>query len=379
MLDKLEIRSFFRNPRSIESFVWIMFVILFSIVASNAQGNDGYAFDMANDIRGFYSGFMNVNQLSDWWDFMGKDFANVTYQTKWYNGDPVDANEQALANLEFVIVGIISVRQLRVRNDSCPVRYIFNVTTPGCFAEYNSGSEDRQSYGPVLNATGAPSYRYRTSQELGCTLGCYFSGMLGTYPISGFSEDLPAPAGNSSYADALARLNDLSAGRWIDRHTRAVFVELTLYSVAADVLASVSMSLETPVAGGVVPFITVLTMRMENLFPTARNGGPLAAEGILLLLLLAYTALAVREWRAKGTAQYWAGGWAVVDWANYLLLYAAFGVRYGAFVSAHAIKFPPGPTDRAYYGNAGGLVELWKNLLGVNAVLTYFKVIDRWP
>ena len=313
---------------------------------------------MTNDIRTFFSGFMNIAQLSDWWGFMTPSFLNVVYPTAWYNGDALQQSDLGLVNLEYVVVGTVGVRQLRVRNNSCTSRYTFNGSNPGCFADFSSSAEDQSPYGPVNRATGTPSFTYSTAKQLGCVSACYFSGLYAVYPTSGFYQALPSAAGgNVSAAAAAGLLADLFAGRWLDRHTRAVFVELALYNVAANLLAAVTLSLELPAGGGVVPFIAVDTIRIENLFPTARaSAGPLAAEALLFALLLGYTAQAAREWRAAGTAAYWAGAWAWVDWANFLLFFAAYIVRLAAFAAAAQIRFPPNPLEHASYAQAGSLV-----------------------
>jgi hypothetical protein len=359
-----------RNPRSIESLSWIGFVLLFTFVAVAGQGNDGYAFDMANDIRTLLSTFMDLQKSSDWWDFMSQTFLPFIYQSAWYNGDPLEQSELGLANLEYIIIGQIGVRQLRVRNDSCKLRYVFNGSNPGCFADFSSSAEDKTPYGPIDNATGRPVFQYSTAKQLGCTTACYVGAMYAVYPTSGFFEEFPpALGGDTSLANATEKLADLMAGRWIDRHTRAIFVEFALYSVTTNLLAPISLSLELPAGGGVIPFIGVSTIRAENLFPTATSStAPLAAEALLLLLVLAYTGQAIREWRAAGTTKYWSDIWSVVDWLNFLLLYGAFGVRLSVFSTATKISFPPSPSDPTSFAQVGSMVELWKNLLGANAV-----------
>lgn len=359
-----------RNPRSVESLSWIVFVILFTLVATAGQGNDGSSYALANDIRTLLSNFMGLGKASDWWGFMTDTFLPLLYATTWYNGDPLQASDVGLTNFEYVIVGKIGIRQLRVRNDSCKVRYTFNGTNPGCYADFSSSAEDQRPYGPIDNSTGLPMYRYSTAKQLGCTTACYSSGLYAVYPTSGFFEQLPPATGsNTSLNNATEQIAELMAGRWIDRQTRAVFAEFAVYSVATNLIAPISLSLEFPAAGGAIPFIAVNTIRAENLFPTAASSaGPLAAEALLFLLLVAYTAQAAREWRAAGTSSYWSSAWAAVDWLNFLLLYATYGVRLAAFANASKIRFPPGPNEAASFAQVGSLVELWKNLLGANSV-----------
>jgi hypothetical protein len=221
--------AFLKNPKSVESGFWIIFVILFSFVATLAQGNDGYAYKITSEIRSLYAEFTTISKFNNWWDFMSEDFLNTMYQDTWYNGDNISSSDVGLVNFQFLVVGPVYTRQLRVRNDSCKSRYEFNATSrPLCFADFSSTTEDRNPYGPLDNTSGLPSYVYRSSEQLGCMAGCYTSGFVGMYPVSGFLEMLPTPLGNASRDAAAERLKELKDGRWIDRGTRVIFVEFSL-------------------------------------------------------------------------------------------------------------------------------------------------------
>ena len=53
----------------------------------------------------------------------------------------------------------------------------------------------------------------------------------------------------SSYNDTTQRVQNAFSEDWVDRYTRAVFVEFSLYSMAEDLTTSVSILFEFPLSG----------------------------------------------------------------------------------------------------------------------------------
>ncbi len=51
------------------------------------------------------------------------------------------------------------------------------------------------------------------------------TGRVTTYELSGFEIYMP-----NTKAEALKIMNDLQANRWIDEHTRAIFVDMIIYN-----------------------------------------------------------------------------------------------------------------------------------------------------
>lgn len=61
-----------------------------------------------------------------------------------------------------------------------------------CYGDFNSGNADLSSFGPIVPGTGQRMYRYITSKQLGCTIGCGTVGTVANYPGGGFSIELPS-------------------------------------------------------------------------------------------------------------------------------------------------------------------------------------------
>ncbi len=63
---------------------------------------------------------------------------------------------------------------------------------------------------------------YQTSSQL---RGSSSSGLISTYAGGGFVQDLTL-----NYSGAQAQLDDLNTNLWLDRGTRVVFLDFTVYN-----------------------------------------------------------------------------------------------------------------------------------------------------
>ncbi len=61
-------------------------------------------------------------------------------------------------------------------------------------------------------------------------------------------------------AEAYSALKQLEAVRWLDRHTRAVLVEMTLFNPATTLFSCVTLLLEIPPSGGTTPSAQVTSV-----------------------------------------------------------------------------------------------------------------------
>ena len=78
------------------------------------------------------------------------------------------------------------------------------------------------------------SWIYRSQADLD---GSYHSGMIENYDGGGFAQVLGA-----NRSASLSIIRQLRADRWIDRRTRAVFVDFTLYNAELNVFAAIRFS-----------------------------------------------------------------------------------------------------------------------------------------
>ena len=61
----------------------------------------------------------------------------------------------------------------------------------------------------------------------------------------------------------MQKIEQLKTDRWIDRQTRAVIVEFTIYSLSAELAAVVQLLYEKNSQGVVKPFVQVMPLEMR--------------------------------------------------------------------------------------------------------------------
>lgn len=134
-----------------------------------------------------------------------------------------------------------------------------------CDDKYSWDSEDRTpQYTPGWkltnqNASSYPEYsawRYRGTTELKSRP---FLGHLALYRGGGYKADF-----GSTIDGAGTVISDLKSNNWVDKYTRAVFVEFTVYNGYSNLYCVANLLLEFTAAGGVVPFIQLLSTRIDR-------------------------------------------------------------------------------------------------------------------
>jgi hypothetical protein len=101
---------------------------------------------------------------------------------------------------------------------------------------------------------------YQTSSQLH---GSTTTGLVSRYGGGGFVQDLTA-----NYDDASAEINDLKANLWIDRGTRVVFLDFTVYNANINLFCQIKLTVEFPASGGAIPsksFSTVKLIRVSSI------------------------------------------------------------------------------------------------------------------
>lgn len=118
-----------------------------------------------------------------------------------------------------------------------------------CNSEYSITSQQEGSYGvgwtPLVGNSTREEYRYTTAEVLE---GYPYWGELGMYSGGGYVVRL---RGNAS---ALRwKMEQLESEGWIDKYTRAVFIEFTVYNPGVNLFAVATMLAEFRPSQGIVP------------------------------------------------------------------------------------------------------------------------------
>lgn len=162
-------------------------------------------------------------------------------------------------------------------------------------------------------------WRYQTAMQLD---GVPFWGRKAIYSGGGFTADL-------GYFTEQAKnvIRDLQTCNWIDKYTRAVFVELTLFNAPANLFSSVTYLVEFAGTGAAITFLRVDT------FSLYQHVGSITAvvavcEFIAIVIFIVVFYLTCRKIYNTRTA-FFKNIWNIVDVAQLALCFSAVALYVG--------------------------------------------------
>eukprot|EP00058_Branchiostoma_floridae_P012739 XP_002598227.1 hypothetical protein BRAFLDRAFT_69570 [Branchiostoma floridae] len=186
-----------------------------------------------------------INDVQSFWNFIRYTLTPALYGNQWYNGDSREPGGFMTDKTSYV-VGPVRLRQLRVAKDSScklaePVEGIFL----DCTNAYSYLTQDSSSYGmgwsetPHANASSLVQnetnpWVYRHSADIPVV------GTHSTYWDGGYYVTLA----NTTPTAVLATVAQLEPSGWIDRYTRAVFIEMTIYNPHANLFSVLNLLTE---------------------------------------------------------------------------------------------------------------------------------------
>ena len=159
---------------------------------------------------------------------------------------------------------------LCLSTETCPQKY--NTGREYCTSTYSERYENKKSHArgwKDLDIKISPKYGvdlversrenpwlYRSPSELD---GHIFMSRLHTYPGGGYVRTL-----GTTVQEANATLSYLKRHLWLDTSTRAVFLEFSTYNNNGKLYCIVTLVLEFNPDGGVIPYSSVITTRLER-------------------------------------------------------------------------------------------------------------------
>ncbi|MCI4383146.1 hypothetical protein PGIGA_G00023010 [Pangasianodon gigas] len=185
------------------------------------------------------------------------------------------------------LVGNARLRQVRVHKDSCRTSSFMSRSIHDCHAPYSWEVEDMGSYGPGWNRSMDVNlsksflmpWRYQTQSRLRAHP---IWGGVAFYRGGGFVVDLGPNKQNAS-----SLLQYLFDNIWVDKYTRALFVEFTVYNANVNLFCIVTLMFETTAVGAFQYRSDLQSVRLYQ-----STGGfhifMMASEAIYFLFILYY-------------------------------------------------------------------------------------------
>eukprot|EP01012_Entosiphon_sulcatum_P018547 TRINITY_DN2327_c0_g1_i2.p1 TRINITY_DN2327_c0_g1~~TRINITY_DN2327_c0_g1_i2.p1 ORF type:complete len:683 (+),score=89.56 TRINITY_DN2327_c0_g1_i2:348-2396(+) len=193
----------------------------------------------------------------------------VALPTTWYNNDTLSKYDSKFALWYNYLVGTMRLRQLRVGEGGdkqpslCKLSKKFDAVLTTCYPPFHTKKQSTQSFGNQ-SAPISSAFRWQSAKDLcksnrWCGENIY--GRKKTkYPPNGFVWDFTKDA-----TQAVAELQQLKAGRWIDAQTRAVVVEFTLYNPNIRIICAIQLLVEFFPSGTVATSDSVKPMNLLGL------------------------------------------------------------------------------------------------------------------
>lgn len=253
--------------------------------------------------------FKDITTMKEFWMYADGPLAEGLYWEQYYNGKNVSQEDLGFIYFENKILGRPRLRQLRVKNDSCVVHDDFKSVIKECYAPYSPGAEDQNPFG-VGNGS---AWEYQTEKDLE---GRSYWGRITSYSGGGFTMLLePTKAATAS------KIAELKQNLWLDRGTRVVFMDFTVYNANINLFCIIKLILEFPATGGVIPSFNFRTVKLIR-YVTNFDYFVMACEGIFILFIVYYTIEEILE-ITKHKLQYFKSFWNVLDVIVIFLGYVA--------------------------------------------------------
>jgi hypothetical protein len=284
-LDKLQTdRELVIKTTLRELIIYLVFLIVICIVTYGMASNITYYYTRAMknlfvDVElqeGSEDTFESISSMDDFWTYTEGPLLNGLYWEKWYNQENVSQDEFGYLYYENKLLGRPRLRLLRVRSDSCRIHDKFEGEITNCYDDYSSGVENTSNFGLNNNKS---AWTYQSSDELDSR---QYWGRLATYSGGGFTQLLP-----QTRKQAEAKIAELKENLWLDRASRVVFIDFTVYNANINLFCVVKLIVEFPATGGAITSAVLRSVKLLR-YVSAWDYFVMACELIFCLFIIYY-------------------------------------------------------------------------------------------
>ncbi|XP_061130484.1 polycystin-2 [Syngnathus typhle] len=192
--------------------------------------------------------FRSLSTMEDFWKYTEGPFLNNMYWEAWYNASrPENPTHIFYENL---LLGVPRLRQVKVRNESCSVHEDLRDQVRDCYNVYTRANEDTAPFGPGNGTAWTHVAEARAN-------GSSHWGRVSKYGGGGYYQDL-----SRTRQESAVQLRFLKDHQWLDRGTRAVFLDFAVYNGNINIFCIIRLLLEFPATGGAVTSWQFQTVRL---------------------------------------------------------------------------------------------------------------------
>ncbi|XP_054716287.1 polycystin-2-like [Uloborus diversus] len=336
---EVKMYSLIREISAYFLFLWIIMILSYG----NRDPNNFYLREAL--INGFikpgdlWVEFNNVNTEKRFWNWTYNALVPELFALPWYNGrDPLGLRLY-LDDRSNLKIGYAVLRQVRIQPRSCKVSWLMETITPECAAFGGVVFEDGTLYTKGWKRVSSnetlvpPEYKYLTASQL---KGYPFWGQMDWYGGGGYVVPLVATR-DSGVQVLLQKLERLEREGWIDKHTRAIFVEFGIYNAQINLFCAVTILAEFLPGGGVVPYYQIDPLRLLN-YHTGSGLFQIITEVLFVAFTIFFTVKELRCMNQEGM-EYFKQYWNIAECVSIVVSYTGIANHvYKLFVTAEILR-----------------------------------------
>ncbi|XP_036988869.2 polycystin-2 isoform X3 [Artibeus jamaicensis] len=256
--------------------------------------------------------FKTLSSVEDFWKFTeGALLDGLYWKTQPSNRN--EADNRSFIYYENLLLGVPRIRQLKVRNGSCSIPQDLRDEIKECYDVYSVSSEDRAPFG-LRNGT---AWIYTSEKDLN---GSSHWGVIATYSGAGYYLDL-----SRTREETAAQIASLKKNVWLDRGTRATFIDFSVYNANINLFCVIRLLVEFPATGGVVPSWQFQPVKLIR-YVTTFDFFLAACEIIFCFFILYYVVEEILEIRIH-KLHYFRSFWNCLDVVIVVLSVVAIGIN----------------------------------------------------
>ncbi|KAG9480410.1 hypothetical protein GDO78_012075 [Eleutherodactylus coqui] len=298
--------------------------------------------------------FKTLMTVDDFWKFAEGPLVDGLYWDMWYNNRTV-AENQSFIYYENLLLGVPRLRQLKVKNGSCAIPEDLKDEITECYDMYSARNEDTAPFG-LRNGT---AWTYTGERDLN---GSSQWGLISTYSGAGYYLDL-----SRNREETAAQIGALKNNLWLDRGTRAVFIDFTVYNANINLFCIIRLLVESPATGGLVTSWQFQTVKLIH-YVSSFDYFLAACEIVFCIFILYYIVEEFLEIR-NHRLHYFHSLWNCLDIVIVLLSVVTMGINlYKMSIEKPLSKLL---VDMSLFHNFEALAY-WQNQFNNVAAITVF-------
>ena len=280
-----------------ELTVYILFLITLSVVIYGTV--TPYQFYYTKSVENLFVDGNNIEvtwgEVESWdslWRYLQNTLLDGIHDNKIEGKGVYVYNENKLLSLP-------RLRQLKISNDSCEIPSVFSNVLFNCYSDY-SVEEEKTDNLQFISFYSDQSNEGKVYNEKLNTRP--YSGQLARYGHGGYQQLLSTDKNISSFI-----LHDLKFNGWIDRGTRAVFIDFTLYNANINMFCIVKLVAEFLPTGGIATSHEILVQKLLRYVSTKDNilFGFEVALIVFVVYYIVVESVELMVFRMNYFVQYW--------------------------------------------------------------------------